>query len=109
MGGIFAGRAIVRAIKGGDKELSEYDRNWSSIFRAEFDRMLLARRLLERLDNKAIDGLFGAIPQEKLEEASSSGDFDFHSAAISKILGAKSAAKMAKALLGNEIRRLIDI
>ena len=109
MGGIFAGRAIVGAIKGGDKELSEYDKNWSSIFRAEFDRMLLARRLLERLDNKAIDGLFGAIPQEKLEEASSSGDFDFHSAAISKILGAKSAAKMAKALLGNEIRRLIDI
>jgi digeranylgeranylglycerophospholipid reductase len=109
MGGIFAGRAIVRAIKDGDEKLPEYDKNWSSVFRAEFDRMLLARRLLERLDNKAIDGLFGAIPQEKLEEVSSSGDFDFHSAAISKILGAKSAAKMAKALLGNEIRRLIDI
>jgi hypothetical protein len=37
------------------------------------------------------------------------GDFDFHSAAIAKILGAKAAAKMVKAILGNEIRRLIDI
>jgi len=76
---------------------------------SEFDKMLLARRLLERLDNKAIDELFAAIPKEKIEEASATGDFDFHSAALAKILGAKSAAKMVKALLGNEIRRWIDI
>jgi digeranylgeranylglycerophospholipid reductase len=70
--------------------------------------MLLARKLLERLDNKAIDELFSAVPPEKLEEVSANGDFDFHSAALSKILGTKNAARMAKALLGNEIRRLID-
>ncbi len=110
MGGLLAGRAIAKAISSGDdRVLSDYGNDWLSLFRSEFDKMLLARRLLERLDNKAIDQLFAAIPQEKLDEASSTGDFDFHSAAIAKILGAKAAAKMAKALLGNEVRRLIDI
>jgi flavin-dependent dehydrogenase len=110
MGGCYAGRAIASAIKEGDNsKLREYEKNWLSLFRSEFDKMLLARRLLERLDNKAIDELFSAIPYEKIEEASATGDFDFHSAAIGKILGAKTAAKMAKAILGNEIRRLIDI
>ncbi len=109
MGGVFAGQAVVQAIrKNDDLMLDQYEKNWHDIFKSEFDKMLLARRLLERLDNKAIDELFLAIPQEKLEEASASGDFDFHSAAVAKILGAKSAARMAKALLGNEVRRLID-
>ncbi len=109
MGGILAGQAILQVIeKNDDRMLAQYEKNWLGIFKAEFDKMLLARRLLERLDNKAIDELFLAIPPEKLEEASSGGDFDFHSAAVAKILGAKSAARMAKALLGNEIRRLID-
>jgi hypothetical protein len=78
------------------------------MFGAEFEKMLLARKLLERLDNKAIDGLFSAVPPEKIEEVSASGDFDFHSAALAKFLGTKSAGRMAKALLGNEIRRLVD-
>ena len=77
------------------------------MFKAEFDKMLLARRLLERMDNKAIDDLIAAIPPDILEDASVNGDFDFHSAALAKILGAKGVARMARALLGNEIRRLI--
>ncbi|HEY3094782.1 MAG TPA: NAD(P)/FAD-dependent oxidoreductase [Nitrososphaera sp.] len=109
MGGMFAGRAVVDAAeKNDDRILGRYEKNWLSMFGAEFEKMLLARKLLERLDNKAIDELFSAVPPEKIEEASTSGDFDFHSAALSKILGAKSAARMAKALLGNEIRRLVD-
>jgi flavin-dependent dehydrogenase len=109
MGGVLAGRAIARAaVKNDDDLLGQYGKNWVSMFGAEFEKMLLARRLLERLDNRAIDELFSAVPPEKLEEASVSGDFDFHSAALAKILGAKSAAKMAKALLGNEIRRLLE-
>ncbi|HUG96959.1 MAG TPA: dehydrogenase, partial [Nitrososphaera sp.] len=91
-----------------DGLLAQYKKGWLSMFGAEFEKMLLARKLLERLDNKAIDGLFAAVPPEKLEEASAGGDFDFHSAALAKILGAKSAARMAMALRGNEIRRLID-
>ena len=109
MGGVLAGRAVVEAAgKDDDGLLTQYQKNWLSMFGAEFEKMLLARKLLERLDNRAIDELFSAVPPEKLEEASASGNFDFHSAALGKIMGAKSAAKMAKALLGNEIRRLID-
>jgi digeranylgeranylglycerophospholipid reductase len=112
MGGLLAGRAVVEAAgkKNGDKQLllRQYENNWLSMFKAEFDKMLLARRLLERLDNKAIDDLVAAISPETVEEASVNGDFDFHSTAIAKILGAKAAAKIAKTLLGNEIRRLIE-
>jgi geranylgeranyl reductase family protein len=109
MGGVLAGRAVVEAARKNDgRLLAQYEKNWRSMFGAEFEKMLLARKLLERLDNRAMDELFSAVPPEKLEEASASGDFDFHSAALAKILGAKSAARIAKALLGNEIRRLID-
>jgi geranylgeranyl reductase family protein len=102
MGGMLAGRAIASG------RLGDYQKGWESAFKDEFDKMLLARRLLERLDNRAIDDLFAAIPRDKIEEASSTGDFDFHAAALSKMLSAKSAARMARALLGNEIRRLVD-
>jgi digeranylgeranylglycerophospholipid reductase len=102
MGGMMAGRAIA------NENASEYQHEWESMFKDEFDKMLLARRLLRRLDNRAIDELFAAIPKDRIEEAASTGDFDFHAAALSKMLSAKSAARMAKALFGNEIRRLVD-
>jgi flavin-dependent dehydrogenase len=102
MGGMMAGRAIA------NENTPEYQHGWESMFKDEFDKMLLARRLLERLDNRAIDDLFTAIPKDRIEEAASTGDFDFHAAALSKMLSAKSAARMAKALFGNEIRRLVD-
>lgn len=109
MGGILAGRAIAQAKNSGDDgRLALYQKEWESAFKAEFDKMLLARRLLERLDNKGIDDLFAAIPKDRLEEVSAGGDFDFHSAALSRMLGARGAAKIAGALLGNEIRRLVD-
>jgi digeranylgeranylglycerophospholipid reductase len=111
MGGLLAGRALVDAAKGDDRQkellLRQYESNWLSMFKTEFDKMLLARRLLERMDNKAIDNLITAIPTEIAQEASVHGDFDFHSTALAKILGAKGAARMVKALLGNEIRRLM--
>src|SRR5574341_1435508 len=102
MAGILAGRSIANAILGSDKRL-DYKPRWASIFGEEFEKMLLARRLFERLDNRAIGELFAAVPPEKLQEASLTGDFDFHSAALSKVLSVKSAARMAKALIGNEI------
>lgn len=109
MAGLIAGRALANSIsEKNDSVLDRYEKKWLSLFESEFEKMLLARRLLERLDNAAIDQLFAAIPREKIEEASATGDFDFHSAAIGKILGAKIAAKIAKAILGNELRRLAD-
>jgi digeranylgeranylglycerophospholipid reductase len=114
MGGILAGRALVKAAdkKNDDRQkqrtlLKQYETDWLSRFKPEFDKMLLARRLLERMDNKAIDELIAAIPKEIVQQASIDSDFDFHSTALAKILGAKGAARMAKALLGNEIRHLI--
>src|SRR5919108_5731334 len=50
MGGILAGRAIAKAIQeNNDNFLHDYQNNWFSIFKDEFDKMLIARRLLERL------------------------------------------------------------
>jgi digeranylgeranylglycerophospholipid reductase len=110
MGGILAGRAIAKAIKqNNDNCLNEYQKNWSSIFKEEFDKMIIARRLLERLDNKAIDGLFSTISQTQTEQLSKLGNFDFHSAALGKILGAKGATKIIKTVLGNEIRRFLNL
>ncbi len=109
MGGLLAGRAIAKAIVAGNNEiLNEYQKSWSAMFGNEFSKMLIARRLLERLDNKALDDLFSAVPKDKLDEASATGDFDFHAAALAKVLDVKSTGKMVKALLGNEIRRLAD-
>jgi digeranylgeranylglycerophospholipid reductase len=109
MGGIFAGRAITKSIEqNNDKLLYDYQKNWFSIFKEEFDKMIIARRLLERLDNKAIDELFSTITQVETEQLSKTGDFDFHSSALAKMLGAKGAAKIIKTVLGNEIRRLLN-
>ena len=109
MGGLLAGQAIIQAIKkNDDKILTQYEKRWLNGFEVEFNKMLLVRRLLERLDNKAIDELFAAIPQHKLEEIATSGDFDFHSVAVGKILNTPSAVRMVKAFFGNELRRLIN-
>jgi geranylgeranyl reductase family protein len=109
MGGIFAGRAIAKSIEqNNDKLLYDYQKNWYSIFKEEFDKMIIARRLLERLDNEAIDELFSTITQVETEQLSKTGDFDFHSSALAKMLGAKGAAKIIKTVLGNEIRRLLN-
>ena len=115
MAGLLAGRAVVdSAEKKNDDEkkkqflLQQYESNWFSMFKSEFDKMLLARQLFERMDNKAIDDLIAAIPQAVVDDASNHGDFDFHSSALATILGVKGAAKIAKAVLGNEIRRLLS-
>ena len=109
MGGILAGRAITKSIeKNDDNLLNEYEKNWFSLFKGEFERMLLVRKLLERLDNKAIDELFSTISETQLQDISKTGDFDFHSTALSKILDTKGAAKIIKAVLNNEIRRLLS-
>ena len=54
MGGVLAGRAVVDAArKNDDRLLAKYQKNWLGMFGSEFEKMLLARKLLERLDNKA--------------------------------------------------------
>jgi len=107
MAGILAGRAIVDALANNDLQLlQKYEKEWFRIFRNEFDRMLLARRVFEHLDNKAIDEMFKMVSSETVEQVSESGDFDFHSLALSKLLSVEGAVKIAKTVLGSEIRKL---
>jgi digeranylgeranylglycerophospholipid reductase len=109
MGGILAGRAISKAFEENNiSMLWDYQKSWLSIFEGEFNKMLLARRILERVDNKTLDELFRAVSESRLEEISSIGEFDFHTAALTKIFGSRNGIKIMKSILGNEIRRLLS-
>jgi len=107
MGGVLAGQAISNAIeKNDDSLLYEYEKSWKSMFQKEFQSMLLARKVLERLDNKAIDGIFSSISKKAITDVSNFSDFDFHSSALSLFLKTKIATNLTKILIGNEFRRV---
>ena len=108
LGGILAGQAISRFIESGKEEdLLEYQKKWSDRFGKEFEHMLLARTLLERLDNKTIDSLFASITPEILNEISKEGSFDFHTISVAKLLGVKGSVRAIQSILGNELRRIL--
>jgi digeranylgeranylglycerophospholipid reductase len=108
MGGIFAGRAISKFLETGDKKaLEEYRKNWNQKFGKEFEQQILARKILERIDNKTIDKLFESITPEVIDDISEKDDFDFHTSSIIKLLGLKGSLKAVKALLGGEIKNLL--
>ncbi len=108
MGGIFAGRAISKFLDSGKKsDLNEYKNNWNEKFKKEFEKQLLARKILERIDNKTIDKLFDSITPEVIEDVSDKDDFDFHTSSLIKLLGLKGSLKAANALLGGEIKKLL--
>src|SRR5215213_4699498 len=109
MGGILAGSHIALYKKNTvNSLLSDYETEWYSIFGKEFQRMLFFRKLMERLDNKSIDALFSLISDADIAEISKSVTFDFHSFALSKILGSKKAIKLISTLLGNEFRHILN-
>jgi flavin-dependent dehydrogenase len=107
MGGVLAGQAISNAIeKNDDTLLYEYEKSWKSMFQKEFQSMVLARKVLERLDNKAIDGIFSSLSKKAITDVSNFSDFDFHSSALSLFLKTKIATNLTKILIGNEFRRV---
>lgn len=109
MGGILAGNHIARYKRRiFNSLLNDYERDWFSIFGKEFQRMLFFRKIMERLDNKSIDALFSIVSDSDILEISRSANFDFHSLALSKILGSKKAIKLISTLLGNELRHLLN-
>jgi digeranylgeranylglycerophospholipid reductase len=109
LGGILAGNAISKFLESGiESTLSEYQKRWNEKFGKEFENMILARSFLERLDNKSIDSIFESTKLETLEEISKEGSFDFHTVSIAKILGVRGSVKVIQAILGNELRRLLD-
>lgn len=109
IGGIFAGRAISKyLISGNENDLKEYQRSWLEKFGKEFEKQSLARKILERLDNDAIDKLFDSITPEVLNEISSKDDFDFHTSSIIKLLGVKGSFKAAKVIMASEMKNLLS-
>ena len=106
LGGILAGRAISNAIESNNDDLLlEYPAKWTRIFGKEFRNMVLFRKLLERLDNKALDLMFSNINSKAMDTISRTGDFDFHSVSIRRILNV-TGLKLFKTMVGNEYRRL---
>jgi digeranylgeranylglycerophospholipid reductase len=113
MGGIYAGRAISKSImdegdsSSSSSSLDQYENNWLTQFGREFDKLLLFRRILERLDNRALDKIFSDISKNTLEKISSTGDFDFHSFALKRFLNSRMTINLVQTLMGNEYRKIV--
>ncbi len=109
LGGILAGRAISKYLKTKDEnDLYEYQKLWMKKFGNEFEKQLLARKILERLDNDAINKLFDSVTPEVLKEISNKDDFDFHTSSIIKLLGVKGSFKAAKIIMASEMKNLLS-
>ena len=108
MGGVFAGQAIAKFLKTNNQtDLDEYQKRWNHRFGKEFDKQLLARKLLERIDNQTINKLFESITPEIIKDISEKDDFDFHTSSIIKLLGMKGSIKTAQTLIGGELKKLL--
>ncbi len=105
-GGMLAGRAVSKYLETGDEADLDYRPAWMGIFGREFEAQRAARRILERLDNGAIDSMVGAVRPQDIR-AAGAGDFDFHAGSILSLLGVRGAAKMAGAITASEMRRLL--
>jgi len=109
MAGILAGKAISKTIEKDDNgSLYEYEKNWKSMFQKEFNSMLFARKVLERLDNKSIDEIFSSLSKKTIKDVSNFSDFDFHSNALDLFLKTKIATNLTKILIENEFRRVFS-
>ena len=109
MGGVYAGQAISEFLKTNNiDELDQYQKKWMSRFGKEFEKQLLARKILERIDNNTINKLFETITPEIIKEISEKDDFDFHTGSIVKLLGLKGSIKTAQTLIGGEIKKLLS-
>jgi digeranylgeranylglycerophospholipid reductase len=107
--GILAGRAIAETINlNEDSALKVYEQEWRNLFQNEFRKMTMARKVLERLDNKALDEIINSLTEHKLREIIESTDFDYHSNVLSLILGSGVGVKLTRTLLGNEFRKIFS-
>lgn len=107
--GILAGRAIAETINlNEDSALKVYEQEWRNLFQNEFRKMTMARKVLERLDNKALDEIINSLTEHKLREFIESTDFDYHSNVLSLILGSGVGVKLTRTLVGNEFRKIFS-
>lgn len=109
MGGVLAGRAISKFLKSKKQsDLNDYQKQWLEQFGEEFEKQLMARKFLERIDNNTINKLFEVITPEIINEISEKEDFDFHTGSIVKLLGIKGSIKTAQTIIGSELKKLLS-
>jgi flavin-dependent dehydrogenase len=109
MGGVYAGQAISKFLKTNKiSDLQEYQKRWTERFGKEFEKQLLVRKILERIDNQTINKLFETITPEITNEISEKDDFDFHTSSIIKLLGVKSSLKISKTLITGELKKILS-
>jgi geranylgeranyl reductase family protein len=107
MGGVYAGQAISKFLKTNEiSDLQDYQKKWTERFGKEFEKQLLARKILERIDNQTINKLFESITPEITNEISEKDDFDFHTSSIIKLLGMKGSLKTAQTLISGELKKI---
>ena len=109
MGGVYAGQAICKFLKTNEiSDLQDYQKRWMERFGKEFQKQLLSRKILERVDNQTIDKLFESITPEIVNEISENDNFDFHTSSIIKLLGIKGSMKPAQTLISSEFKKLLS-
>jgi len=108
MGGVYAGQAICKFLKTNKiSDLQNYQKRWTERFGKEFEKQLLARKILERINNQTINKLFESITPEIIKEISEKDDFDFHTSSIIKLLGMKGSIKTAQTLISGELKKIL--
>ena len=109
MGGVYAGQAISKFLKTNKiSDLQEYQKRWTERFGKEFEKQLLVRKILERVDNQTINKLFESITPEITNDISEKDDFDFHTSSIIKLLGVKNSLKISKTLITGELKKILS-
>ena len=109
MGGVYAGQAISKFLETNEiSDLQEYQKKWTNRFGKEFEKQIIARKILQRIDNQTINKLFDSITPEITNEISDKEDFDFHTSSIIKLLGIKGSLKTAQTLIGAEFKKILS-
>ena len=108
MGGFLAGNAIIKYLKTNEySDLLQYQKLWRDKFSREFEKQKLARKILEKVDNKTIDVIFDTVTPKIISEISNKDDFDFHAISIVKLLGMRKSLSAAQNIMSAEIKRLL--
>jgi len=108
IGGFLAGNAITKYLKTNEyTDLLQYQKLWRDKFSKEFEKQKLARKILEKIDNKTIDVIFDTVTPKIISEISNKDDFDFHAISIVKLLGMRKSLSAAQNIMSAEIKRLL--
>jgi len=98
-----AGEVAAEAVRQDDFTvgfLQKYENLWKERLGKEFKTGLLARRIMNSLSDKAIDGLFKVVINKDLQGfLSAEGDIDFQSGVLVKLLKSKEVLKFLPSFL----------